>query len=99
MEGVGRRPAQARFGISDQSGAAMPQDRAVRAMLGGEPVDIGLADGRIGAEHADDARLRGSAAGLIAGTVPTTGMSSAARTWARATVAAVLQAMTAMRGR
>ena len=39
-----------------------------------------------------------SAAGLIAGTVPTTGTSSAARTWSSAMVQAVLQAMTTRRG-
>ena len=40
-----------------------------------------------------------SAAGLIAGTVPTIGKSSAARAWSRAMVEAVLQAMTTSRGR
>ena len=35
----------------------------------------------------------------VVGTVPTTGMSSAARTWSRAMVEAVLQAITASRGR
>ena len=39
-----------------------------------------------------------SAAGLIAGTVPTIGTSSAARAWSRAIVEAVLQAMTTSRG-
>ncbi len=45
-------------------------------------------------------RLRDcSDAGLIAGTVPTIGRSSAARTWGRAMVEAVLQAMVISRGR
>ena len=38
------------------------------------------------------------AASLIAGTVPTTGTSSAARTWLSAIVEAVLHAMTIKRG-
>jgi hypothetical protein len=40
-----------------------------------------------------------SAAGLIAGTVPTTGTSSTARAWASAIVEAVLQAITIRSGR
>ena len=40
-----------------------------------------------------------AAAGLIAGTVPTTGIDSAVRIGGRATVLAVLQAITAMSGR
>ena len=40
-----------------------------------------------------------AAAGLIAGTVPTTGRSSAARTGASAIVEAVLHAITTSRGR
>ena len=40
-----------------------------------------------------------AAAGLIAGTVPTTGTSSAARTTGSAIVEAVLHAITTSRGR
>ncbi len=45
-------------------------------------------------------RLRlDAAAGLMAGTVPTTGHESATRIGGKATVLAVLQAITAMSGR
>ena len=41
------------LGELDQLGRAVADDRAVGGELGGEIVDIGLANGRFGAEHAD----------------------------------------------
>ena len=73
--------AELGLGEFDQLGRAVADDRAVRGEPRGEVVDIGLAHGRFGAEHADrPGSSTFSAAGLIAGTVPTTGRSSAGRT-------------------
>ena len=47
-----------RLGEIDQLGRAVADDRAVGRELGCEIVDIGLADGRLRAEHADHAGLR-----------------------------------------
>ena len=46
------------LGELDQLGRAVADDRAVGGELRGEVVDIGLAHGRFGAEHADHAALR-----------------------------------------
>ena len=43
------------LGELDQLGRAVADDRAVGGEFRGEVVDIGLAHGRFGAEHADDA--------------------------------------------
>ena len=52
------------LGQLDQLGRAVADDRAVGGELRGEVVDIGLADRRLGAEHADHAALRHFRRGL-----------------------------------
>ena len=66
-----------RFGKFDQLGRAMADNGAIGSEPGGEIVDIRLPDGRFGAETPMTRVSDISAAGLIAGTVPTTGRSSA----------------------
>ncbi len=97
---VGRRILAAQLGLGelDQLGRSMPQHQAIAGEARGQIVDIGLAHRRIGAEHADRARLAERRGGLDRGTVPTIGRSSAARTAASAMVDAVLQAITISRG-
>src|SRR3546814_7513877 len=46
------------LGQFDKSRGPVAQHEAIRGELRAQPVDIGLAHGRIGAEHADDPRLR-----------------------------------------
>ena len=80
-------PASLASASIDQLGRAVADDGAVGGEAGGEVVDIGLAHRGLGPEHADTRDFDISDAGLIAGTVPTTGRSSAARTgrarWSR----------------
>jgi hypothetical protein len=72
----------------------VPHHLAVGRELGREVVDIWLHHSRLRSEHPDPPVRDSSAAGLIAGTVPTTGRSSAVRTVSSAMVDAVLQAIT-----
>ncbi len=69
--GIVRRIAeiatQARLGQLDQPGRAVTQDQAVAGEFLGQTIDIGLADGRIGAEHADRAAARSFGGGLDRG--------------------------------
>lgn len=65
--GIGCFAAQLRFGGLHQGGRAVAQHRAARRKPGAEIIHIGLADGGLGAQHADDAGFRLFGGGLDGG--------------------------------
>ena len=86
--GIDRLTAQPRLDRFDQIGRAMPQYHAIGREFGGEPIDIGLAHRRVGAEHADHTRFADQCRRLDRGDGADDRRSSAARTAGSAIVEA-----------
>jgi hypothetical protein len=96
--GIDRLAAQLGLGAGYKAGAAVAQHALSVGELRAEIVDIGLAHGRFGAEHADDAALRQLGRRLDRGDGADDRQVERRTNMCSAIVDAVLHAMTARRG-